>query len=143
MPRPSTRCWNPPPPDMWEPPWRLLQKLRDGLAVAGGDGLAIAVDAAGHELLAGDPHAVHQVAVAAEDPAVDEVGVVRADELRRLHVQGQRIALAIEAGGVAAAVAHRLQQAFSDARRGRAGDDVATPGGQPLAILQPAQLLHR
>src|SRR5690606_24742443 len=52
----------------------LLQEAGDGFAVAGGDGVAVAVDAARHHPLAAHLYRVHQVAVAAEDPAIDEVG---------------------------------------------------------------------
>src|SRR3546814_3874854 len=88
-------------------------------------------------------HFAHQVAVAAEDPAVGDVFAGGAGEAGRGGVEQDVVVDVVESGRLRAARGHALQQRFTDAGRTGAHGDVAMVGHQPLAVLQPTQFLHR
>src|SRR3546814_17896806 len=83
------------------------------------------------------------VAVAAEDPAVGDVFAGGAGEAGRGGVEQDVVVDVVESGRLRAARGHALQPRFTDAGRTGAHGDVAMVGHQPLAVLQPTQLLHR
>ena len=94
--------------------------------------------------LIADPHLAQQRPVAGEDPAVGDVFVGRAGELRRVGVEQQPfVAAVVEAGRAGAAAGDAAQQARADAGFAGIGDDVAVPAEQALAVFEPAQFLHR
>ena len=91
---------------------------------------------------AGDVHIAHHVGIAAEDPAIDQVGIDCTAQDRRLRIQHDAV-IDCETGAVRRTRQHALQQGRADARRAHAAGDVAALRTQALAVFQPAQFLHR
>ena len=83
-----------------------------------------------------------QRAIAAEDPAVDDIAFGRAGQDRRVGIQHDDVAL-IEAGAVGSTRDCTIQQGAADARHAHARRDVASLRAQALPVFQPAQFLDR
>src|SRR3546814_5855169 len=94
-----------------------LRQGFDGFAITQRDGVAVAVVAVDDHAVAADHHFAHQVAVAAEDPAVGDVFAGGAGEAGRGGVEQDVVVDVVESGRLRAARGHALQQRFTDAGR--------------------------
>ena len=87
-------------------------QFRNGFAIIFRDRVAVAMAAVRDQHLIADPHLAQQRPVAGEDPAVGDVFVGRAGELRRVGVEQQPFVVAVvEAGRAGAAASDAAQQA--------------------------------
>src|SRR5580658_8411702 len=123
------------------------------LRIACDERLAVAMPAAAHDLDAGPPHTVDQLAAACEDPAVQDLIAAPLGERRMGLIEGDKVERCADgepgriarraAEGLAAARERSLEQVPAGRDIGPAGEHVACAMSQALRILERAQFACR
>ena len=125
------------------------------LAIARRDALFVAMPEIAHHRFAVHDHLAQRVRVAGKHERVEQAVRIARGEQRRVVIEHEQVgawrglAVAslehadVHAAGLRAAVQRVAPQRLADARARTGQRDVAVPGGQALAVLEPAQFLDR